>query len=165
MLEHQLSKLKFNGYWCIFWHPWGSWGHPSKQWKEWIWFLPLCYWAGNSQTAPTIFFKLSGYIFFNYFIKNPQTTIALTFFTHIISAIGGVCSDLMRKKISSKKNLPLTHSLCGDFVSNLWWTFGQIFDISLYTEIFIQLTLRFLPYVGISFISFNWIHKEIPLNH
>ena len=28
----------------------------------------------------------------NYFIKKPQTTIALTFLTHIISAIGGVCT-------------------------------------------------------------------------
>ena len=29
---------------------------------------------------------------FNYFITNPQTTIALTFLTHIISAKGGVCN-------------------------------------------------------------------------
>ena len=43
-------------------------------------------------TAPMIFFKFSGYIFFYYFIKNPQITIALPFFTHNISAIGGVCS-------------------------------------------------------------------------
>ena len=41
--------------------------------------------------APTMFFKFSVYIYFlNYFIKNPQTTIALPFFTHNISAIGGV---------------------------------------------------------------------------
>ena len=31
-------------------------------------------------------------MFFNQFIKNPQTTIALTFLTHIISDIGGVLS-------------------------------------------------------------------------
>ena len=36
--------------------------------------------------APTIFFKISGYVF----IKNPQTTIALKFLTHIISDIDGV---------------------------------------------------------------------------
>ena len=30
------------------------------------------------------------YHFFNHLIKNPQTTIALTFLTHIISSIGGV---------------------------------------------------------------------------
>ena len=50
----------------------------------------LSYLAGNSQTAPTIFFKLPVYIFFNYFIKNPQTTIALPFLSDNISAIGGV---------------------------------------------------------------------------
>ena len=49
----------------------------------------LCYLAGNSQTAPSIFFKFSGYIFC-YFIKNPQTTVALKFLTYIISAISGV---------------------------------------------------------------------------
>ena len=38
----------------------------------------LCCLAGNSQMAPIIFFKLS------------QTTIALPFLTHNISAIGGV---------------------------------------------------------------------------
>ena len=32
----------------------------------------LCYLAGNSQTAPTIFFIFSGYFFKNYFIQNPQ---------------------------------------------------------------------------------------------
>ena len=54
----------------------------------------LCYLAGNSQTAPTIFFQIfSICFFFNYFIKNPQTAIALTFLTHIISAIGGVSSS------------------------------------------------------------------------
>ena len=48
------------------------------------------YLAGNSQTAPTIFFIFSGYFFLNYFIKNPQTKNAPTFLTHIIFAIGGV---------------------------------------------------------------------------
>ena len=37
--------------------------------------------------APTIFSQIFRII---YFIKNPQTTIALTFLTHIISTIGGV---------------------------------------------------------------------------
>ena len=31
-----------------------------------------------------------GVYFFNHFIKNPQTTSALTFLTYIISAVGGV---------------------------------------------------------------------------
>ena len=54
-------------------------------------------WAGlaalfsrYSQTAPTIFFSYFQDIFFDDFIKNPQTTITPTFFMHIISAIGGV---------------------------------------------------------------------------
>jgi hypothetical protein len=50
----------------------------------------LCYLAGNSQTAPTIFFQIVRICFFKNFIKNPQTTIALTFLTHIISCIDGV---------------------------------------------------------------------------
>ena len=44
--------------------------------------------AGNSQTAPTIFFIFSAYFFFS---KNiPQTTFAVAFLTHIILAICGV---------------------------------------------------------------------------
>ena len=54
----------------------------------------LCYLAGNYQTATMIFFKLSGYVFFKDFIKNPQTTIALTFLTHIISGIDGVKDEV-----------------------------------------------------------------------
>ena len=40
--------------------------------------------------ATMIFFQIFRIYSFNYFIKNPQTTIALTFLTHIISTIGGV---------------------------------------------------------------------------
>ena len=39
--------------------------------------------------APTFFSNFQN-IFFNYFTKSPQTTIALKFLTHIISALGGV---------------------------------------------------------------------------
>ena len=35
-------------------------------------------------------FQTFSIYFFNYFIKNPQSTIALPFLTHNISAIGGV---------------------------------------------------------------------------
>ena len=55
----------------------------------------LCYLAGSFQTATTIFFQISRIYIFNHFIKNPQTTIALTFLTHIISAIGGVHPSLL----------------------------------------------------------------------
>ena len=66
----------------------------------------LCYLAGNSQTAPTIFSNFQDFLK-KYFIKNPQTTIALTFLTHIISGIGGVillhCSIPREKKITEIK--------------------------------------------------------------
>ena len=39
------------------------------------------------------FFSYFQHIFLNYLIKNPKTTIALTFLTHIISATGGVFSN------------------------------------------------------------------------
>jgi hypothetical protein len=48
--------------------------------------------------APTIFFEFLGYIFFNHFIKNKQTTIALTFLTHIIFAIEGVIKRVLTWK-------------------------------------------------------------------
>ena len=35
-------------------------------------------------------FKIIKIYLLNYFFKNPQTTITLTFLTHIISAIGGM---------------------------------------------------------------------------
>ena len=50
----------------------------------------LCYLAGISQTAPTIFFQDFRICFFKDFLKNPQTTIALTFLAHIISGKDGV---------------------------------------------------------------------------
>jgi hypothetical protein len=46
--------------------------------------------AVNSQTAPMIFFIFSAHFFFDYLIKNPQTTIAPTLLTHNISGIGGI---------------------------------------------------------------------------
>ena len=49
--------------------------------------------------APMIFFKFSGYIFLSYFIKNPVTTIALTFLTYIISAIDGVKAKGFESKL------------------------------------------------------------------
>ena len=42
------------------------------------------------------FFQTFSICFFDYFIKNPQTTIALPFLTHNISAIGGVPSESFR---------------------------------------------------------------------
>ena len=50
----------------------------------------LNYLAGNSQTAPTIFFHIFRIFLKNYFIKNPQTTNARTFLPLNISAVGSV---------------------------------------------------------------------------
>ena len=61
-----------------------------------------------------IFFIFSGYFLFIYFIKNPQTTIAPTFLTHIISAIGGVryCLDFVFKFcLTSRQKLELIYDL------------------------------------------------------
>ena len=60
-----------------------------------VWELPAKKIAGNSQMAPTFLFRIFRIFYSNYFIKNPQTTIALTFLTHIISAIGGVKPKIM----------------------------------------------------------------------
>jgi hypothetical protein len=57
----------------------------------------LCYLAGNSQAAPTFFFQIFRILFFDYFIKNPQTTIALTFLTDIISSIGSVVHIILSR--------------------------------------------------------------------
>ena len=43
--------------------------------------------------APTISFNIFRIFLFNYFIKNTQTTNALTFLTHNISVLGSVCPD------------------------------------------------------------------------
>jgi hypothetical protein len=40
------------------------------------------------------FFQTFSIFFLDYFIKNPQTTIAIPFLTHNISAIGGVTQNL-----------------------------------------------------------------------
>ena len=67
-----------------------------------------------------IFFKFSGY-FFKDFIKTQQSTIALTFLTHIISGIDGViCLQLILGQKSCflgpiqlvRRKLNIHHSLC-----------------------------------------------------
>ena len=54
---------------------------------DWIGF------AGNSQTALTIFFIFSAYIFFYFFWYETIETHAFAFLTHIILAISGVSCD------------------------------------------------------------------------
>ena len=75
------------------WEPFGSYllnskanpAHLSGNGLDW-----LCYLAGNSKTAATIFFIFSGYFFLNDFIKNPQTRNARAFLPLNISAVGSV---------------------------------------------------------------------------
>ena len=62
----------------------------------------LCYLAGNSPTASKICFILLAQFFLYFSIKNPQTTNALTFWTHIISGIDGVIWE-----VSGIQNIPL----------------------------------------------------------
>ena len=47
-------------------------------------------WQATPKRLPRFFFILSPYFFFIYLIKNPQTTIPLTFLTHNFSGVGGV---------------------------------------------------------------------------
>ena len=51
------------------------------------------------------FFQIFRIFFSNYFIKNPQTTMALTFLTHIISEIGGVTYYILLRVKTGLKNL------------------------------------------------------------
>ena len=53
-----------------------------------VWEIPA---KKHSQSSP-ILVEMG-----NYFIKNPQTTIALTFLAHIISAIDGVSRRLIEQ--------------------------------------------------------------------
>ena len=72
------------------------WESPAKQHSQSSPFPPKLGWIGCAiqQAAPKQLPQFFPYFqhtyFFNYLIKNPQTTIALTFLTHIISGIGGV---------------------------------------------------------------------------
>ena len=83
------------------------WELPAKQHSQSSPFSLKLGWIGCAiqQVTPKRlprFLKIFRIYFFNNFSKNPQTTIALTFLTHIISGIGGVC----KKRI----NLP-TYSI------------------------------------------------------
>ena len=51
---------------------------------------------------PPIFFQIFRIHIFNHFIKNPQTTIALTFLNHIISDIGGVITHNVNRTIKPR---------------------------------------------------------------
>ena len=73
----------------------------GENWPDW-----LCYLAGNFQTAPTIFFIFSAYLFLNNFIKNPQTRNACEFLTLDISPVGSVHSYTKPAPLLLSKNDP-----------------------------------------------------------
>ena len=50
------------------------------------------------------FFQIFRICLFNHFIKNPQTTISLTFLTYIISDISGAISDRFNLEKNTKLN-------------------------------------------------------------
>ena len=58
---------------------------------EWKWAGLAVLFSRYLPNGTHDFFQNFRICFFKDFIKNPQTTIALTFLTHIISGIGGVC--------------------------------------------------------------------------
>jgi hypothetical protein len=64
-----------------------------------IWDLGLA--VLFSRQLPRFFFHIFSIFFFlKYLIKNPQTTIPLTFLTHNISDIGGVMPNLLKNSLT-----------------------------------------------------------------
>ena len=82
--------LKF---WKKSWVPFGRYlinSTADSAQFEWKWAGLAVLFSRQLPNGSHNFFSISQDIFFNNFIKNPQTTITLTFLTHIISSIGGV---------------------------------------------------------------------------
>ena len=77
----------------ILWVPFGSYlltstAHSAQ--LEWKWAGLAVLFSRYLPNGTHDFFQIFRIGFFKDFIKNPQTTIALTFLTHIISGIDGV---------------------------------------------------------------------------
>ena len=75
-----------------------------------IWEVNCGLWVLNDiikKTYTESLKKIMGAVWeFNHFIKNPQTTIALPFLTHNISATGGVCNlDLVKLNLVTNCDL------------------------------------------------------------
>ena len=88
------------------------WKLPAKQHSQSSPFPLKLGWNGSaiqqatSKRHPQFFFKYSGYGFLIISFKNPQTTIALIFLTHIISDIDGVSPHVIYASsvIKAKQN-------------------------------------------------------------
>ena len=79
--------------WKKMWVPFGSYllnntANPAHFHSNWAGLAVL--FSRKIPNGTQFFFQIFRIYIFDYFIKNPQTTIVLTFLTHIISAIGGV---------------------------------------------------------------------------
>ena len=68
------------------------WELPAQ--LEWKWAGLAVVFSRQLPNGSHNFFQTFSIYFFNYFIKNPLTAIALPFLTHNMSAIGGVKCDL-----------------------------------------------------------------------
>ena len=64
--------------------------NPAKLGWKWAGFGLAVLFSRQLLNGSHDLFQTFSIYFFNYFIKNPQTTMALPFLTHNISAIGGV---------------------------------------------------------------------------
>ena len=79
--------------WKKSWEPFvscllNSTTNPAKLGRKWAGLAVL--FSRQLPNGSHDFFQTFSIYFFNYFIKNPQTTIVLPFLTYNISAIGGV---------------------------------------------------------------------------
>ena len=85
--------------WKKSWVPFGSYllnSTADSAQFEWKWAGLAVLFSRYLPNGTHDFFQIFRICFFKDFIKNPQTTIALTFLTHIVSGIDGVCTDTSR---------------------------------------------------------------------
>ena len=101
--------------WKKLWEPFGSCllnstANPAKLgWKWARWAVLFSRYLPNGSHD---FFQTFSIYFLDYFIKNPQTTTALPFLTHNISAIGGVRSTNTELVVKNLKYLVTYLTLC-----------------------------------------------------
>ena len=115
--------------WKKSWEPFGSCllnstANPAK--LGWKWAGLAVLFSRQLPNGSHDFFQTFSIYFLNYFIKNSQTTIALPFLTHNISAAGGVTFVVLGMNTNS------WHFQC--FTSwGKWWKFNAYtLNVSIY---------------------------------
>ena len=106
--------------WKKSWEPFGSCllkstANPAK--LGWKWAGLAVLFSRQLPNGSHDFFQTFSIFFKDYFIKNPQTTIALPFLTHNISAIGGVqhyCTVYLFTKKSYFQPLAISNFKCSN---------------------------------------------------